>query len=84
MDWLIANYRPGAPPASIRVANTAADFQTSYYLQRGGASTARFTPVGKREQPHIILSITRWNAHLNGRAGYFTWLAEGARRCSTW
>ncbi len=23
------------------------------------------TPVGKREQPHIILSITRWNAHLN-------------------
>ncbi len=65
MDWLIANYRPGAPPASIRVANTAVDFQTSYYLQRGGVSTARFTPVGKREQPHIILSITRWNAHLN-------------------
>lgn len=65
VQWLAASYRPDAPPGSIRVANTAAEFQTSYYLERGEAATQRFRPVGKREQPHVILSITRWNAHLN-------------------
>jgi len=65
VQWLAANYRPDAPPASIRVANTSVDFQTSYYLERGEAATERFTPVGKREQPHVMLSTTRWNAHLN-------------------
>lgn len=64
IDWLISHYRPDAPPASIRVANTAAEFQTSYYLGRGGAAAARFASVDKGGMPHILLSVTRWNAHL--------------------
>jgi len=65
IDWLARNYRPGAPKGSIRVANTAADFQTSYYLRPGRTETERFTPVDKRNQPDIMLSITRFNVHLN-------------------
>ncbi|MDQ3243132.1 MAG: hypothetical protein M3Q09_05360, partial [Gemmatimonadota bacterium] len=64
IEWVIANYRRDAPRASIRVANTAADFQTSYYLERSGPEAARFTHVSKRGMPHVLLSITRWNAHL--------------------
>lgn len=64
IDWLISNYRVGAPAGSIRVANTAADFQTAYYLSAGSPRTARFTPVSKRQGPDVVLSITRWNAHL--------------------
>lgn len=64
IEWLIRHYRPGAPPASIRVANTAVEFQTSYYLERSGAAGARFASVSKHQRPHILLSITRWNAHL--------------------
>jgi len=64
IEWLIANYRRDAPRASIRVANTAADFHTSYYLERSGVDAARFTHVSKRGMPHVLLSITRWNAHL--------------------
>jgi hypothetical protein len=64
IDWLIDNYKPKAPKGSIRVANTAADFQTSYYLRPDRAETARFTPVGKRENPDVMLSITRYDVHL--------------------
>src|SRR5688572_15284485 len=65
IDWLVRNYRPDAPEGSIRVANTAADFQTAYYLRPGQPETARFTPVDKRNDPDVILSITRFNVHLN-------------------
>jgi asparagine N-glycosylation enzyme membrane subunit Stt3 len=64
VDWLIANYKPDAPPGSIRVANTAADYQTSYYLEENRASAPRFVPVGKRENPDVMLSITRFDVHL--------------------
>lgn len=64
VDWLIANYKPGAPPGSIRVANTAADYQTSYYLEQKHQSAPRFVPVGKRENPDVMLSITRFDVHL--------------------
>ncbi len=64
IDWLINNYKPNAPNGSIRVANTAADFQTSYYLHSDRAETARFTPVGKRDNPDVMLSITRYDVHL--------------------
>ncbi len=63
-DWLIGHYRRQAPAGSIRVATTAAPFQVSYNLERGGGEPSRFIPVGKRDDPHVILSITRWNAHL--------------------
>lgn len=64
VDWLIANYKPGAPPGSIRVANTAADYQTSYYLEENHEAASRFVPVGKRENPDVMLSITRFDVHL--------------------
>ena len=64
VDWLIANYKLTAPPRSIRVANTAADYQTSYYLDENRESAARFVPVGKRENPDVMLSITRFDVHL--------------------
>ncbi|HUQ20261.1 MAG TPA: glycosyltransferase family 39 protein [Gemmatimonadaceae bacterium] len=64
VDWLLANYKVGAPGGSIRVANTAGDFQTAYYLQRDQTNGARFTPVGQHDNPDVILSITRYNAHL--------------------
>jgi hypothetical protein len=64
VDWLIHNYKPEAPKGSIRVANTAADFQTSYYLQGDRLQTERFTPVDKRDKPDVILSITRFDVHL--------------------
>jgi hypothetical protein len=64
VDWLIANYKPDAPPGSIRVANTAADYQTSYYLEANRSSAQRFVPVGKRENPDVMLSITRFDVHL--------------------
>jgi len=64
VDWLISNYKPDAAKGSIRVANTAADFQTSYYLRPERAGTERFTPVDKRDQPDVILSITRFDVHL--------------------
>ncbi|MFN2602966.1 MAG: hypothetical protein ABR582_09455, partial [Gemmatimonadaceae bacterium] len=64
IDWLKSNYKPNAPPRSIRVATTAADFQTSYYLPGDGRSTERFVPVNRRQDPDVILSITRYDAHL--------------------
>jgi hypothetical protein len=64
VDWLIRNYRPNAPPHSIRVANTAADYQTSYYLNKNGQSTNRFVAVDKKDHPNVILSITRFDVHL--------------------
>ena len=63
VDWLAANYRPDAPPASIRVANTAADFQTAYYIRPDRPETRRFTPV--RDNADVVLSITRWDMHLS-------------------
>ncbi|HUQ19572.1 MAG TPA: hypothetical protein VM099_08155, partial [Gemmatimonadaceae bacterium] len=63
VDWLLANYKVGAPGGSIHVANTAGDFQTAYYLQRDQTNGARFTPVGQHDNPDVILSITRYNAH---------------------
>jgi len=64
IDWLIRNYKPNAPKGSIRVANTAADFQTSYYLHPDRAETERFSPVAKRDHPDVMLSITRFDVHL--------------------
>jgi hypothetical protein len=64
VDWLIRNYRPDAPPHSIRVANTAADYQTGYYLQGDRPETRRFVPVDKKDHPNVILSITRFDVHL--------------------
>ena len=64
IDWLIANYKPDAPKNSIRVANTAAEYQTSYYLRGNDPRTARFTPVGQRDHPDVMLSITRYDVHL--------------------
>lgn len=64
IDWLISHYKPNAPKGSIRVANTAADFQTSYYLDSRSPATQRFTPVAKKDHPDVMLSITRYNVHL--------------------
>jgi hypothetical protein len=64
VDWLIANYKPDAPKASIRVANTAADYQTDYYLRGDQPATERFVAVNKRNHPDVILSITRFDVHL--------------------
>lgn len=65
VDWLIAHYRPDAPPASIRVANTSNPFLTSYYLRPDRPETQRFVQVGLGDNPDVILSITRWYQHLN-------------------
>lgn len=64
IEWLMLHYRPDAPAQSIRVANTANPFQTDYYLGRAGAAAARFVHVRRDDDPDVILSITRWNAHL--------------------
>lgn len=64
VQWLIDNYKPDAPKNSIRVANTAADYQTSYYLRGNDPRTTRFTPVGKHDHPDVMLSITRYDVHL--------------------
>lgn len=64
IEWLIDNYKPDAPKNSIRVANTAAEYQTSYYLRANDPRTARFTPVGQRDHPDVMLSITRYDVHL--------------------
>ncbi len=65
IDWLISHYKPNAPKGSIRVANTAAEFQTSYYLHADRPATERFTPVEKRDHPDVMLSITRFDVQLN-------------------
>lgn len=65
IDWLVNHYRPGASPASIRVSNTSARFQTSYYLEPGEAAATRFVAVELDDHPDILLSTTRWNAHLS-------------------
>jgi hypothetical protein len=67
VQWLIRNYRPEAPKGSIRVATTAAPFQTSSYLPPDRPETARFVNVRPNANPDVILSITRWNAHLKKR-----------------
>ena len=64
IEWLMLHYRPDAPAGSIRVANTANPFQTNYYLERAGAEAARFVHAQRDGDPDVILSITRWNAHL--------------------
>lgn len=64
LEWLAENYRIGAPKRSIRVANTSAPFQTSYYIEGRGDQMARFTPVDLSDAPNIVLSTTRWNRHL--------------------
>jgi Dolichyl-phosphate-mannose-protein mannosyltransferase len=64
-EWLINNYRPYAPRASIRVANTSNPFLTGYYLASDRPETQRFTQVGLNDHPDVILSITRWSQHLN-------------------
>ncbi|HYN83452.1 MAG TPA: glycosyltransferase family 39 protein [Gemmatimonadaceae bacterium] len=65
VDWLSKNYRPDAPPASIRVGNTSNPFLTGYYFSADRPSTRRFVQVGLDQNPNVILSITRWNQHLN-------------------
>lgn len=64
IDWLIANYEPNAPAGSIRVANTAAEYQTSYYLSPRNPAARRFTPVAPKDRPDVMLSITRFDVHL--------------------
>ena len=64
-EWLIDNYRLDAPPRSIRVANPSNPFLTSYYLDTDRPETRRFAQVNLDEHPDVILSITRWNQHLN-------------------
>ena len=64
VEWLMRNYRPDAPPGSIRVANSAADFQTAYYIEEAGDAARRFVPVRDDADPDIVLTITRWNVHL--------------------
>jgi hypothetical protein len=64
-EWLIRNYKPDAPRGSIRVANTSNPFLTSYYLASDRPETQRFVQVTLDGQPDVILSITRWNQHLN-------------------
>jgi hypothetical protein len=63
-EWLIKNYRPDAPRASIRVANTSNPFLTGYYLASDRPETKRFTPVDLDDHPDVILSITRGDVHL--------------------
>jgi hypothetical protein len=64
-QWLIDNYRPGAPGGSVRVANTSNPFLTAYYLVTDRPETQRFSQVTLDQHPDVILSITRWNQHLN-------------------
>lgn len=70
VEWLIRNYRPDAPKASIRVKNDSNPFLTDYYLISNRPETQRFSPVGLYDESDVILSITRWNQYLNypGRA----------------
>ncbi|MGK2961467.1 MAG: ArnT family glycosyltransferase [Gemmatimonadaceae bacterium] len=64
VEWLIKNHRPGAPPASIRVATPSAGFQASYHIERAGNAAERFVSVEKNEQPDLMLAVTRWDTHL--------------------
>ncbi len=66
VNWLIRNYKVGAPKGSIRVATTAADFQTFYYLPPNRAETERFVNQAGpwEDNPDVLLTGTRWNAHL--------------------
>lgn len=63
IEWLADNYRTDAPPHSIRVANSAVELFTAYYLQNGGKRMERFVSVAPDAPADLMLSITRWNLH---------------------
>jgi hypothetical protein len=64
MDWLSRNYKQDAPSSTIRIANTSNPFLTSYYIT-SRPDLNRFVQVGLRDNPDVVLSITRWNQHLD-------------------
>jgi hypothetical protein len=63
VEWLAANYRPDAAPQSIRVANSAVETFTGYYIRGGGERMRRFVSVEPSAAPDVVLSITRWKLH---------------------
>jgi hypothetical protein len=63
VEWLAAHYRRDAPAQSIRVANTADEELTGYYIRTGDERMRRFVSVPSDKAPDVILSTTRWNRH---------------------
>ena len=63
LEWLAANYRTDAPPRSIRVANSAVELFTGYYIETGGRKMERFVSVPPDAPADVVLSIRRWNLH---------------------
>ena len=64
IDWLARNYKPGAPPQSISVANPSNPFLTYYYLNTSKPEVQRFKPVDSASRADVVLSLPRWNQHL--------------------
>jgi hypothetical protein len=83
VDWLIANYKLTAPPRSIRVANTAADYQTSYYLDENRESAPRFVPGRQAgESGCDALDYTIRRSPAVSRGEFCTSFGEWIRPCS--
>ncbi|MEO7683724.1 MAG: glycosyltransferase family 39 protein, partial [Gemmatimonadaceae bacterium] len=72
IEWVMRNYEPDAPVASVRVANLSNPILTFYYLATEKPHQYRFLQVDARDHPNVVLSITRWNQQLSypGRVLY--------------
>jgi hypothetical protein len=65
VEWLAKNYRLDAPPQSIALQNTSNPFLTAYYLDPDEPETRRFYSTWLALNPDVVMSITRWDQHLN-------------------
>jgi hypothetical protein len=61
-EWVIENYHPPFQ-GTIRVANCARLFQTSYFFEKTEDLQNRFVAVQREDNPHIFLATTRWECH---------------------
>jgi len=65
VEWVIENYRPPSQE-QIRVANCSNPFLTGYFFEKTEDLRRRFMTVSRHDNPHILLTTTRYQCHTSG------------------
>jgi hypothetical protein len=63
-EWLRQRYAGARCDEPIRVAGHSILQQTAYYFRRTEEDKRQWKPVTMKEDPHFVLSTTRFNDHL--------------------
>jgi 4-amino-4-deoxy-L-arabinose transferase-like glycosyltransferase len=64
-EWLLKRYAGASCTDKIRVAGHSILQQTAYYFRKTEEGRQLFKPVTVKEDPHFVLSTTRFNDHLH-------------------